>query len=112
MPQVNADLVGDWAHFVAVNAVDCSLVGQQNAAHNLGKSDKLRARMSYQYRVLSRGLSSFMTNLETFADVLQNFLDDDEVRGLTRSGWELWQIQTLSEKQGNCGFLLVLRRGA
>ena len=66
--------------------------------------------MTYQYRVLSRGLSSFMTNLEAFADVLQQFLEDPEVQNLTRTGWELWQIQTLSDRQGNNGFLLVLRK--
>ena len=53
-----------------------------------------------------------MTNLETFADVLQEFLESPEVTDLTGAGWEVWQIQTLSEKQGNCGFLLVLRRAA
>ena len=66
--------------------------------------------MAYKYRVLSRGLSSFLTNLETFADVLQQFLDDPEIASLEREGWELWQVQTLSDKQGNNGFLLVLRR--
>ena len=66
--------------------------------------------MSHQYRVLSRGLSSFLTNLENFADVLQAFLNDPEVEALTGAGWELWQIQTLSDRQGNNGFLLVFRR--
>ena len=66
--------------------------------------------MLYQYRVLSRGISSFLTNLENFADVLQQFLGDAEVENLTRSGWELWQVQTLSDKQGNNGFLLVFRQ--
>ena len=66
--------------------------------------------MNYEYRVLSRGLSSFLTNLETFADVLQQFLNDSEVINLTVNGWELWQIQTLSDRQGNNGFLLVLRK--
>ena len=66
--------------------------------------------MTYQYRVLSRGLSSFMTNLESFADVLQQFLEDAEIGQLTDAGWELWQIQTLSDRQGNNGFLLVLRK--
>ena len=66
--------------------------------------------MNYQYRVLSRGLSSFLTNLENFAEVLDGFLNDAEVRNLTNEGWELWQIQTLSDRQGNNGFLLVLRR--
>ena len=51
-----------------------------------------------------------MTNLKTFADILQQFQGVAEVTDLTQSGWELWQIQTLSEKQGNNGFLLVLRR--
>ncbi len=51
-----------------------------------------------------------MTNIETFADVLQQFMNDPEVAQLTNAGWELWQIQTLSEAQGNNGFLLVLRR--
>ena len=51
-----------------------------------------------------------MTNLENFADILQQFLNDEEVTKLTQLGWELWQIQTLSDRQGNNGFLLVLRR--
>ena len=68
--------------------------------------------MVYQYRVLSRGISSFLTNLETFADVLQQFLEDPEVVNLMRSGWELWQTQTLSDRQGNNGFLLIFRRPA
>lgn len=66
--------------------------------------------MNYQYKVLSRGLSAFLTSLETFADVLQQFLNDPEVKSLTGDKWELWEIQTLSDKQGNNGFLLVFRR--
>ena len=66
--------------------------------------------MNYEYHVLSRGLSSFLTSLETFADVLQQFLNDSEVINLTVNGWELWQIQTLSDRQGNNGFLLILRK--
>lgn len=72
----------------------------------------LKRVMTYKYRVLSRGISSFMTNLENFADMLQQFLNDPEVASLTNSGWELWQIETLSEKQGNNGFVLVFRRAA
>lgn len=66
--------------------------------------------MNYQYQVLSRGVSGIFTNLESFAGVLQEFLNDEEVQNLTRAGWELWQIQTLSDQQGDNGFLLVLRR--
>ena len=66
--------------------------------------------MNYQYRVLSRGLSGLGSNLEKFGHVLEEFLNDAEVQTLASAGWELWQIETLSEWQANNGFLLVLRR--
>ena len=65
--------------------------------------------MSYEYRVLSRGVSAFSNSLEGNAAILEELLNDQGTRQLTGSGWEVWRIEKFDE-QGARGFLLILRR--
>lgn len=64
--------------------------------------------MSYQYKVETLGASSW-DNLERLAEQLQELLDETAKRN-ERQGWELWQVNTLNDKQGNNGFILIFRR--
>jgi hypothetical protein len=63
----------------------------------------------YAYSVLARGDSSW-SFLEGMADRLEKFLNDEESLAMQRRGWELFQVNTLNDKQGNNGFLLIFRR--
>ncbi len=65
--------------------------------------------MSYEYYVHSQGVSSW-SFIEAHANVLQELLNGEAIRELERAGWELFQVNTLNDKQGNNGFFLVFRR--
>ena len=66
--------------------------------------------MSYEYRVFSKGITSFTKNLEDFGEVLSQMLNDATVRQLTKAGWEIWRIEKFDSYQANHGFLVILRR--
>jgi len=65
--------------------------------------------MSYQYKVMVQGVSSGRS-LEVRADVLSEMFNGAEVRDLECDGWELFQVNTLNDKYGTNGFILVFRR--
>jgi hypothetical protein len=65
--------------------------------------------VQHEYRVLMQGASSFRF-LEGMGAALENLLNSHDVADYVAQGWELWQVNTLNDKQGNNGFLLVFRR--
>lgn len=65
--------------------------------------------MSYEYKVYTQGMSVW-SFLEAYANVLDETLNGEAVRGLESQGWELFQVNTLNDKNGNNGFILVFRR--
>ena len=66
--------------------------------------------MSYEYRVFSKGVNALSGDLEGFGEKLNQMLNDESVRALTDSGWELWRIEKFDGYQSNKGFLVILRR--
>ena len=66
--------------------------------------------MSYEYRVFSRGITTFSKTVEDYGEVLSQMLNDNSVRQLASAGWELWRIEKFDEHQGNHGFLIIMRR--
>ena len=65
--------------------------------------------MNYQYHLVTQGVSSW-SFLEAHANVLAELLNGEKVRGLEADGWELFQVNTLNDKEGNNGFILIFRR--
>jgi len=63
----------------------------------------------YQFHVISKGESSW-SFLEGMSDRLEKFLNGDESVYLQQMGWELFQVNTLNDKQGNNGFIAIFRR--
>ena len=66
--------------------------------------------MSYEYRVFSRGITTFSKSLEDYGAVLSQMLNDNATRELMAQNWELWRIEKFDGHQSNHGFLIVLRR--
>lgn len=65
--------------------------------------------MQYEYSVYTQGKSSW-SFLEGFGGQLDELLNSAAVTNQVAQGWELWQVQTLNDKQGNNGFILIFRR--
>ena len=65
--------------------------------------------MDYEYLVKTEGGSTF-DNLERAGARLQSMLNSSETVTRSKMGWELWQVNTLAEKQGINGLLLIYRR--
>lgn len=65
--------------------------------------------MIYEYEVQTEGGSSF-DNLEGFGSRLQEMLNGEEAASRMAQGWELWQVNTLSDHSGVNGHVLVYRR--
>jgi len=65
--------------------------------------------MQYEYSIYTQGKSSW-SFLEGFGAQLNELLNSAAVTNQVAQGWELWQVQTLNDKQGNNGFILIFRR--
>lgn len=65
--------------------------------------------MAYDFKVLAVGTSSW-SFLEGVAAHLEQILGEAQVQELQNQSYELWQVNTLNDKQGNNGFILLFRR--
>lgn len=66
--------------------------------------------MNYEYFVYPIG-GSVMQSLEETGEMLEEALNHPEMAAHVELGWELWQVNTLTDGSGgNNGVLLIFRK--